>query len=117
METCGLCERKLPTKDLFSVSNMGNKTYECKDEDACLDVATQMRKEKAIKAKSDRSVAFREKHGVGIEDLVELTPRLRDASVHYYVKVGDRVFTQKLWDNDGEMSVNQSEQLRKLYKL
>ena len=117
METCGLCERNLPTKDLFSVSNMGNKTYECKDEDACLDVATQMRKEKAIKAKSDRSVAFREKFGVNFEELVELSPRLRDASVHYYDKVGDRIFTQKLWDGNGIMSLNQSEQLRKLYKL
>lgn len=112
-----MCGRNLPTNDLFSVSNLGKKTFECKDEDVCLDVATQVRKDKAIKAKADRSAAFREKFGVNIEDLVELTPRLRDASVHYYDKVGDRVFTQKLWDNDGIMEINNSPQLRALFKL
>ena len=113
METCGLCGRSMPSADVFSVGN----AFECKDEDVCLDVATQVRKEKAIKAKADRSAAFREKFGVNIEDLVELTPRLRDASVHYYDKAGDRVFTQKLWDNDGIMEINNSPQLRALFKL
>ena len=117
METCELCGRNLPTTELFSVSNLGEKTFECKDEDVCLDIARQVRKDKAIKAKADRSAAFREKFGVNIEDLVELTPRLRDASVHYYDKSGDRVFTQKLWDNDGEMEINNSPQIRVLYKL
>jgi hypothetical protein len=117
METCVLCERIMPNSDVFSVSNLGKKTFECKDEDVCLDVATQARKEKAIKAKANRSAAFREKFGVNIDDLVELTPRLRDASVHYYDKVGDRIFTQQLWNNDGDMTLNESQQLRRMFKL
>ena len=117
METCVLCGRIMPNTDVFSVSNLGKKTFECKDEDVCLDVATQARKEKAIKAKADRASAFREKFGVNIEDLVELTPRLRDASVHYYDKVGDRIFTQQLWNTDGDMTLNESDQLRRLFNL
>ena len=113
METCGLCGRSMQSSDVFSVGN----AFECKDEDVCLDVATQVRKEKAIKAKTDRSAAFREKFGVNIQDLVELTPRLRDASVHYYDSIYDRIFTQKLWDNDGDMEINNSAQLRAIYKI
>jgi hypothetical protein len=117
METCGLCGRTMPSSDMFSVSNMGKKSFECKDEAICRNVAEKTRKERAIKAKADRSAAFREKFGVNIEDLVELMPRLRDASVHYYDSVYDRIFTQKLWDNDGEMEINNSAQLRAIYKI
>lgn len=117
METCGLCGRTMSIGELFSVSELGKKTFECKDEDTCLDVATQVRKEKAIKAKVNRAAAFREKFGVNMEDLVELKPRLRDASVHYYDKSGDRIFTQALWDQDGEMKINNFPQLREIYKL
>ena len=117
METCGLCGRNVADGDLFSVSDCGKKTFECKDEKICREIAEKTRKERAIAAKAARTAAFREKYGVGIEDLVELTPRLRDASVHYYDSIYDRIFTQKLWDNDGEMEVNDSSQLRSLYKI
>ncbi len=117
METCGLCGRTMSTSVMFSVSDGGKKSFECKDEKVCRDVAIQTRKERAIKAKADRSAAFREKFGVNIEDLVELMPRLRDASIHYYDSVYDRIFTQKLWDNDGEMEINNSAQLRTIFKI
>jgi hypothetical protein len=103
--------------ELFSVSDNGKKTFECKDEVVCRQVAEKTRKERAMAAKVARSAKFREKYGIGIEDLVELTPRLRDASVHYYDSVYDRIFTQRLWDNDGEMEINNSAQLRAMYKI
>lgn len=117
METCALCGRTMVVGDLFSVSDRGKKTYECKDEKVCRDIEVKTRKERAIAAKAARSDLFRKKYGVGIEDLVELTPRLRDASVHYYDSIYDRIFTQKLWDNDGEMEINNSPQLRAIYKI
>lgn len=117
MESCALCGRSMAVCDLFSVSDCGKKTFECKDEKICREIAEKTRKERAIAAKVARSSAFREKYGIGIEDLVELTPRLRDASVHYYDSVYDRIFTQKLWDNDGEMEINNSSQLRAMYKI
>lgn len=117
METCVLCGRTVAISDLFSVSDCGKKSFECKDEVVCRQVAEKTRKERAIAAKAARSTVFREKYGVGIEDLVELTPRLRDASVHYYDSVYDRIFTQRLWDNDGEMEINNSAQLRAIYKI
>ena len=117
METCALCGRSMAVGELFSVSDCGKKTFECKDEVVCRQVTEKTRKERAIAAKAARTAVFREKYGVGIEDLVELTPRLRDASVHYYDSIHDRIFTQKLWDNDGEMEINNSTQLRTIYKI
>ena len=90
METCVLCERSMPNTDVFSVSNLGKKTFECKDEDVCLDVATQARKEKAIKAKAMRSSAFREKFGVNIEDLsIEHSPAQATGLITLFVAQGD----------------------------
>lgn len=117
METCALCERSVPNADMFSVSNWGKKSFECKDERTCQTIAAQVRKDKAIKNNANRAAAFREKFGVNIEDLVELGPRLRDASVHYYDKVGDRIFTQPLWNDNGDMTLNESVQLRRMFNL
>ncbi len=117
METCELCGQTLSLGELFSVSNQGKKTFECKDEVACRKLATEHRALKAAKAKTERTAAFREKYGVDLCELVELTPRMRDASIHYYDAVGDRIFTQALWDQDGEMKINNSPQLRAIYKL
>jgi transposase len=34
-----------------------------------------------------------------------------------YGNVGDRIFTQQLWNNDGDMTLNESPQLRRLFNL
>jgi hypothetical protein len=117
MENCALCGRLMSLGDMFTVSDGGKKTYECKDEVACNALKAEYRKQKAAREKADMSASFREKYGICVEDLTELTPRMRDASVHYYDPVGDRVFTQALWQPDGDMSVNTSVQLRAIYKL
>jgi hypothetical protein len=117
METCELCGQHLSLGELFSVSNQGKKTFECKNEESCGKLAVEHRALKAAKAKAERIAAFKEKFGVDLCDLVELTPRMRDASIHYYDKVGDRVFTQALWDQDGEMKINNSPVLRKMHGL
>lgn len=97
METCALCCRIVAVGEMFSVSDNGIKTFECKDEKICRQVAEKTRKERANTAKAARTSAFREKYGVEIKDLVELKPLMRDASVHYYDTIYDRIFTQKLW--------------------
>lgn len=116
MEHCELCGRQQSVNDMWSVSGI-KKTYECKDEAACRKLAAEHRALKAAKAKAERTVAFKEKFGVDLCELVELSPRLRDASIHYYDSVGDRIFTQALWDQDGEMKINTNPQLRAVYGL
>lgn len=112
MESCALCCQVAPVTNMFSVSNRGTKTFECKDETKCKRVC----KENADKAKTNKLTTFREKFGVNMEDLVELSPRMRDASIHYYDKVGDRIFTKCLYE-DGEIQLNESPQLRRMFKL
>jgi hypothetical protein len=116
MEQCALCFRNVSKAELFSVSDCGKKTFECKDEKVCREIADNARKNHALLIKTNRSLTFKEKYGVDITDLIEL-PRLRDASIHYYDASNNRIFTQKLWDNDGEMEINDSPQLKRLLNL
>jgi hypothetical protein len=117
METCELCGQTLSLGELFSVSNQGKKTFECKDEVACRKLTAEHRALKAAKAKTERAAAFREKFGVDLCDLVELTPRMRDASIHYYDPRGNRIFTQALWEPNGELKLNTNDRLRVLFGL
>ena len=80
MEQCALCFRNVSKAELFSVSDCGKKTFECKDENVCREIADNARKNHALLIKTNRSLTFKEKYGVDITDLIEL-PRLRDASI------------------------------------
>lgn len=117
MNICELCKTERTFDDFWVVNNLsGKKTLECKNERDCANKQKVLRDAKMKADKEAKELELITKWGIKSDDLEEL-PRLRDASIHYYDRANDRIFTLPLHGGDNTMHVDTNASLRRCYNL